>query len=106
MSSLEKTANVVPHLLSFVSNPEGDMVTVHLDADGLDFLIEQLTILKQLLHDGQCEHIHLFTTDSIGEELSSTRIKSNPAESTVIQHVKLNCWTREWAEKHMLIKTS
>lgn len=49
------------HLLSFVTNSEANMLTVHLDRDGIEFLIARLAKLKELLDRSQCEDCHLFT---------------------------------------------
>lgn len=102
-ASLSNKDFTVRHLLSFVTNQDGNMLTIHVDGDGLSLLIEKLLVLKGLLDSGQCEHTHLFTSDSIGEELSNTKFESVPEESTIVQHVKINCWTREWAEIHRLV---
>jgi len=94
----------VKHLLSFVTNSEADMLTVHLDKRGIEFLMERLSTLKELLDRGQCEHCHLFTTESIGSELTSTKIHGQANEVVVVQHVKLCAWTQDWARKHSLIE--
>jgi hypothetical protein len=93
----------VNHLLSFVANSDANMLTIHLDKDGIEFLIERLSKLKELLDEGQCEDCHLFTADSIGSELTSTKIQGQVNEAVVVQHVKLSSWTQEWAMKHRLI---
>lgn len=92
------------HLLSFVANSDANMLTIHLDKDGIEFLIERLSKLKELLDEGQCEDCHLFTTESIGSELTSTKINGQDSEAVVVQHVKLCAWTQEWAMKHGLIE--
>lgn len=96
--------NEVKHLLSFVANSEANMLTVHLDRDGLEFLMERLSTLKELLDSGQCEDCHLFTAESIGSELTSTKINGQANEAVVVQHVKLCAWTHEWARKHGLVE--
>jgi hypothetical protein len=92
----------VKHLLSFVTNAEADMLTVHLDIDGIALLMERLSKLRELIEQGKCEDSHLFTADSIGSELSSTMLKRQPSEVNIVHHVKLCAWTTEWAEKHRL----
>ncbi len=42
------------HLLSFVTNCEGNMVSIHMNLDGLTYLIEKLEGLKKLVEDGHC----------------------------------------------------
>ena len=93
----------VKHLLSFVTNSEANMLTVHLDSDGIGFLIERLSKLKELLDRDECEDCHLLTADSIGSELSSTKLNGQANEAVVVQHVKLCAWTQEWARKHRLL---
>lgn len=93
----------VNHLLSFVADSDANMLTIHLDKDGIEFLIERLSKLKELLDSGQCEDCHLFTADSIGTELTSTKIQGQVNEAVVVQHVKLCAWTQEWAREHGLI---
>ena len=80
------------------------MVSIHMNLDGLTCLLEKLTSLKTLVENGQCEDAHLFTSDSIGSELSSTKIESVPAEHNVVQHFKLYGWTDAWACAHGLIQ--
>lgn len=93
----------VKHLLSFVANAEANMLSVHMDRDGIAFLIERLTLLRDLIDRGECEDCHLFTADSIGSELSSTKLTSKAEEAVIVQHVKLYAWTQEWAREHGLI---
>lgn len=80
------------------------MLTIHLDKAGIEFLIERLSKLRELLDEGQREDCHLFTADSIGSELTSTKIQGQVNEAVVVQHVKLCAWTQEWAMKHRLIE--
>lgn len=93
----------VKHLLSFVTNAEANMLSVHMDRDGIAYLIERLTLLRDLIDRGECEDCHLFTADSIGSELSSTKLSGKAEEAVIVQHVKLYSWTQEWARKHGLI---
>jgi hypothetical protein len=94
----------VKHLLSFVANTEANMLSIHLDRDGITYLIERLTLLRDLIDRGECEDCHLFTADSVGSDLSSTKITGKAEEAIVVQHVKLYAWTQEWAKKHSLIE--
>lgn len=96
----------VKHVLSFVSNAEGNMLSIHMDRDGIDYLIDKLSLLRQLIDRGECEHCHLFTADSIGSDLSSTKLVGSIDETTIVQHVKLYGWTQEWAERHRLLQPS
>lgn len=92
----------VKHLLSFVTNADADMLTVHLDIDGIDLLIERLSKLRELVDQGKCEDSHLFTAESIGSELSSTMLNGQSSEVNIVHHVKLCVWTKEWSVKHRL----
>jgi len=94
----------VKHLLSFVTNSEANMLSVHLDRDGISFLIERLTNLRELIDKGECEDCHMLTADSVGSELSSTKLDGQVNEATIVQHVKLYAWTQEWAKKHRLLE--
>jgi hypothetical protein len=94
----------VKHLLSFIANSDANMLTIHLDKEGIEFLIERLSKLKELLDHGQCEDCHLFTAESIGSELTSTKIHEQVNEAIVVQHVKLCAWTQEWVKEHGLIE--
>jgi len=94
----------VKHLLSFVTNAEGNMLSVHMDKNGINYLIDKLTLLSQLIDRGECEHCHLFTADSIGSDLSSTKLDGLIDETTVVQQIKLFGWTQEWAERHRLLE--
>ena len=99
---MEEKGSTVPHLLSFVANSEGTMVSIHMNLDGLSFLLDRLSRLKVLVENGHCEDTHWFTADSIGNELSSTKLAGVPEEDHIVHHVKLYCWTKEWAEAHGL----
>lgn len=96
--------DTVKHLLSFVSNQTGDMVSVHMDRDGISLLIDRLTRLRELIDQGECEDCHLRTAECAGIELSSTKLAGNQEETTVVQHVKLYAWTNDWAKEHCLIE--
>lgn len=101
---MEMKMDRIKHLLSFVANSDANMLTIHLDKDGIEFLIESLSKLKELLDEGQCEDCHLFTAESIGSELTSTKINGQANEAIVVHHVKLCAWTHDWARKHRLIE--
>lgn len=95
----------VKHLLSFVSNLEANMLSVHMDRDGITFLIERLTLLRDLIDRGECEDCHLFTADSIGSDLSSTKLAGKAEEAVIVQQVNLHAWTQEWAIRHRLMQS-
>ena len=74
----------VKHLLSFVSNLKANMLSVHMDRDGIAYLIERLTLLRDLIDRGECEDCQLFTVDSIGSDLSSTKLKDKVEEAVIV----------------------
>jgi hypothetical protein len=85
-------------MLTFETNPEGDVVEVHADSAGLTHLIEQLIWLKQKVDEGECEHTHLMTEDWGGSGLSSDP-QDLSGKSSLAHHVKILGWTQEWKEK-------
>ena len=92
------------YLLSMVCNAEGTMVSVHANAGGLERLIDSLTRLRQLVLDGQCEDLHLFSDHSLGGELTSTKLGDSDCEAVNVLHCKVYGWTNEWAERHNLLE--
>ena len=91
-------------LLSFVSNQDGDIVTVHTDRAGLDLLISELISLRDLLEKNECGHAHLFSPFFGGDDLTETKLANQAEEQHVVHHVKIYGWNEEWAKKHKLIQ--
>ncbi len=83
VNRMDMKIDKVNHLLSFVANSDVNMLTIHLDKDGIEFLIERLSKLRELLDEGQCEDCHLFTAESIGSELTSTKINGQVTEASL-----------------------
>jgi hypothetical protein len=92
------------HLLSFVSDEKGEQVTVHMDKNGIYFLINTLQKLLDHLEEGECEHDHLFTKEWGSDELTSTKAQNLEDEHHQIHHVKFYAWTDEWKIKNRLAK--
>ncbi len=91
-----------PHLLSFVTDSDGGYLAVHADLAGVTMLIDELEFLREQLAQNDCPHIHLFSTDSVGKELTTTKLGSDKGEDNVVHHVKVYGWNEEWAVKHGL----
>ena len=94
--------DAVQHLLSFVTNENGTMVSIHADFGGVSRLIEELEFLRDTLRKNDCPHVHLFSEDALGDSLSTTKLHNHPAEVNVVHHVKIYGWNDEWAVRHQL----
>jgi len=81
------------HLLTFEVEPEGDVVEVHTDANGLEHLISQLLSLREKVRQGEKGLLHLMTDDWGGEELSN-QLQGKGAGVTLVHHVKIHGWPR------------
>ena len=90
------------HLLSFVTDKTGNMVSIHVDLPGVEILIGELELLRQQLRDNDCPHTHLFSPVSGGSELTTTKLMNHPGEDNVACHVKIYGWNDEWANRHGL----
>lgn len=85
------------HILSFATDKEGDQVFIHADVAGLDHLIRSLSLIRQKVAGGSCDHDHMMTDAWGGCELTEF---APDAEAHTIHHVKLYGWTPEWIQKH------
>lgn len=99
----KQLSNPAVPLLSFVTDAEGDRVTIHADLPGLELLLRELTWLKGKLEAGECEHTHLRSPDWAGDELTTTKLSGQEAEVTMVHHVKIYGWNDEWKRKHGLV---
>ena len=86
------------YLLSFATDQSGSMVSVHMDLNGADHLIEILTQLRSSMAENDCPHDHLFDYDG----LTSTMLTCQESEKNTVGHVKIYGWNDEWAVKHKL----
>ena len=86
------------YLLSFVTDDSGGMVSVHMDLNGADRLIETLSRLRDSLMENDCPHDHLFCDDG----LTMTMLATQENEKNSVGHVKIYGWNDEWAVKHGL----
>lgn len=85
-------------LLSFVTDDSGCMVSIHMDLNGADHLIETLQGVRELLLENDCPHDHLFGHDC----LTSTMLPKQEFEKNSVGHVKIYGWNDEWSKKHGL----
>ncbi|MEM9411494.1 MAG: hypothetical protein AAGA30_10295 [Planctomycetota bacterium] len=86
------------YLLSFVTDDSGRMVSIHMDLNGADRLIETLRELRDSMLENVCPHDHLFCDDG----LTMTMLATQPHEKNTVGHVKIYGWNDEWAVKHRL----
>ena len=73
-------------LLTFEYDSAGEVVTLHLNREGLEYLIGVLVRMRDLAAP---DHVHLMTADWGGEELTDQKQASG---SVLIHHVKLCKW--------------
>ena len=93
------------HLLSFVTNGDGSLVTIHVDRDGVDCLIQELEMIRNRLAKDECEHCHLFSdADIAGDGLSTSKLADQKTEQNMVDAVKIYGWSAEWAARHGLIE--
>lgn len=90
-------------MLSFVTNPDGDVTYIHADVKGLTLLERTVAQLKRALEVGNCEHSHLFSETWGSSELSETMLlQEREANCRQVHHVEIYAWTDEWRERHGL----
>lgn len=70
-------------------NSDFDVIFIHADRKGLRSLIEELQALEKW-SEKKSEHIHLFTKEWGGGELSS-----DSQGGEIINHVKIYCWNEK-----------
>ncbi|QDT04360.1 hypothetical protein K227x_27510 [Rubripirellula lacrimiformis] len=90
------------HLLSFVTNSDGSMVSIHADLAGIDLLIHELNVLRDDLLTNDCPHTHLFSSPPNAPQLTKTQLENQDMEVTCVDHVKIYGWNAEWAARHGL----
>ena len=68
-----------------------DLVEIHLNDEGIDFLINRLSLLKKSRNN---KHEHLMTPDWGGNEI--TNIKQNMDDKAkLVHHLKLAYWVKD-----------
>ena len=93
------------HLLSFVTNDDGSMVTIHADLAGVNLLIAELVRLRDQLNLDECPHTHLHSFEEADGQLSTAKLRDQPTEIHSVHHVKIYGWNREWKHRHGLMET-
>lgn len=91
------------HLLSVVTDPEGDVVHIHGDRAGLEYLRRAIDRLLQNLAEGKPDHDHFRSADWAGYELTTSMLPSEKeAGCKTVHHVKIFSWNDEWKKKEGL----
>ena len=91
-------------LISFVGDSKKiEQISVHLNEEGIDFLILELNELKKALKNDICEHIHLTANEFEDGVLTKSKLENHPDEKSVVESVKIYAWTLEWQNKHKLL---
>jgi len=91
------------HLLSFITNGSGDVITVHTDINGIDYLLSILGLLRTQMVRGECPHEHLFSADWGRGDLTTSKLSDQPEEEKIVHHVKIYGWTDSWKTKQNLL---
>jgi hypothetical protein len=92
-----KSWELLPHLLSFVTDDAGDYLSIHADLNGINSLIDALNELKDQLVKNDCPHTHLSPGRGYGPYLTTSKLESQEMEVHVVKHVKIYGWNDEWA---------
>ena len=91
------------HLLSVVTDPDGDVVFIHGDRVGLEYLRSAIDRLILNLEAGKTDHDHLRSADWAGSELTASMLSSEKeAGCKTVHHVKIYSWDDEWKMKQGL----
>ena len=88
------------HLLAFVIDKERDLLSIHLDLAGLDYLISQLEHIRKKLIKNEVEHCHFFSEEWGDGALSISTMGKVSDEGTPIHQINVYGWTDEWVERH------
>lgn len=87
-------------LLAFVIDKKFDLLYLHVDKAGLDYLLSQLEHIRRKLDQNQVEHFHLFSEDWGDGTLSISDMGNSKGEGRPIHQLNVMGWTDEWVEKH------
>jgi len=91
-------------MLSVVADPNGDVVYVHADLDGLEVLERSISALRRHVAQGDCQHDHFFTVAWGGSELTETMLNQERTDGCKqVHHLKLYGWPDEWSKKYGLL---
>jgi hypothetical protein len=88
------------HLLSVVTEADGEVVYVHADRAGLEHLRKTVDRLIRKLECGDCDHDHLHSPDWGGSELSTSMVSQEEEDGCrSVHHIKIYAWNEEWKTK-------
>lgn len=90
-------------LLSLVTDEDGSQVFLHLDLAGVNYLLSELSYVKNKLEENNCPHAHLFSSEWGGDELTASKISGQKDEINCVHHLKIYGWNKEWKKKHKLV---
>lgn len=77
------------HLLTFELNDDGDMLEIHGDRKGLEYLAERLL---ELAKEQSADHVHLMTDDWGGNGLSN---EVQGADNNLLNSTKIFIWPKK-----------
>jgi len=92
------------HLLSIATDEDGTQAFMHLDLAGVNYLLKELGQMKEQLEKNDCSHLHMFTEEWGGGELTSSKLHDQEDEKKQVHHLKIYGWNDEWKVKHKLVK--
>lgn len=91
------------HLLSILTNSEGDVVYIHGDRTGLEYLRTVIDRLLQKLAEGETDHDHFRSPDWAGWELTTSMLTTEKeAGCKTVHHMKICSWNEEQKKKQGL----
>lgn len=94
-------------MLSVVADPNGDVVYVHADLDGLEVLERSISALRRHVAQGDCQHDHFFTVAWGGSDLTETMLNQERTDGCKqVHHLKLYGWPDEWSKKYGLLPSA
>ena len=91
------------HLISLVTDQDGNQVFLHVDLAGVDMLLSELNYIKAELEKNDCPHSHLYSEDWGGSGLTATKLKDHKDEVNCVHHLKIYGWNSAWKKKHELV---
>jgi immunity protein 32 of polymorphic toxin system len=91
------------HLLSVVTERDGDVVYIHADRAGLEHLRKSIDDLLEKLANGKPDHDHFHSPDWGGWDLTTSMLSSEKESGCkTVHHVKIYSWGEEWKRKQGL----
>ena len=94
------------HLLAFVVDAKQEnLMSIHLDLAGLDYLVSQLSHVRKKLVENQVEHFHMFSEEWGDGSLSISTMGDVEGDGKPIHQINTYGWTDDWVEKHGFIRS-